>query len=309
MNQEGYASPQAVESAIRSAAQKASKADPSISISDRIQQEHFRRFLSRVFSDASDQSWILKGGTGLLARVSSARATTDVDLFRKHQSVPGALEDLKRMAAVDLGDFFSFEYVSHSDGVGGASQGYTEGCQVAFDVYVGSNKRGRLNVDLVVNVVVTDEPTVSLPANGLELPRLLSNEYRLYPVVDQIADKVCATLTTFNDRPSTREWDLVDLVILAVNESVNAIALRHALAVECEVRGLRMPEKFETPATWGHQYAKEAKAVRDCARFRTVGEARALMSAFLDPVLNGVADGMTWDQHAQAWSRSTLPAG
>lgn len=39
------------------------------------------------------------------------------------------------------------------------------------------------------------------------LPRLVSHAYRLYPIVDQIADKVCATMQTYHDRPSSREKD------------------------------------------------------------------------------------------------------
>ena len=49
-------------------------------MSDRIRQEHFRRFLSRAFAEGNDSGWLLKGGTGALARVGSARTTTDIDL-------------------------------------------------------------------------------------------------------------------------------------------------------------------------------------------------------------------------------------
>lgn len=49
--QEPYGSAAAVEAAIRSAAQKSYASDPSVSISERIRQEHFRRFLSRIFSE------------------------------------------------------------------------------------------------------------------------------------------------------------------------------------------------------------------------------------------------------------------
>lgn len=38
------------------------------------------RFLSRVFANAEDNGWLLKGGTRLLARVPNSRATKDVDL-------------------------------------------------------------------------------------------------------------------------------------------------------------------------------------------------------------------------------------
>ncbi|QIM15447.1 nucleotidyl transferase AbiEii/AbiGii toxin family protein [Leucobacter insecticola] len=303
MTAERYASPSAVEAAIRSAAKKAAAADPSMSTGDRIRQEYFRRFLSRVFFDPTDTDWLLKGGTGLLARVGSARATTDVDLFRDQRSVAAALEDLKRAASIDLGDFFRFEYVTHHDGVGGASQQHTDGCQVEFAVYIGANARGRLNVDLVVNVIVTDEPTVLRPANGLELSKLMSNEYRLYPVVDQIADKVSATLALYSGRSSSREWDLVDLVLLAATQPVDSDRLRHAIARECKARGIDMPQTFQVPVSWGRRYAKEAKTVPACEDFPTVEQARAFMSRFLDPVLGGSVKGMAWDPETRTWGR------
>lgn len=64
-----------------------------------------------------------------------------------------------------LSDFFQFEYTGHTSAVGG-QQTYTEGYQVTFDVYVGASKGGSLSVDLVVNVIVTDDPTVTPPAIG-----------------------------------------------------------------------------------------------------------------------------------------------
>ncbi len=48
----------------------------------------------------------------------------------------------------------------------------------------------------------------------------MSYPYRLYPVANQIADKVCATLADYHGRPSSREKDLVDLVVIAVTQSV-----------------------------------------------------------------------------------------
>ena len=300
MSDERYTSPAGVEAAIAAAAKKASAADPSISSSDRIRQEYFRRFLSRIFSQTDDSDWILKGGTGVLARVASARTTTDVDLFRKNQPLNAALADLRRLAQLDLGDFFRFEYTGHENAVG-RQQSYAEGYRVSFDVYIGANRRGILNVDLVVNVVVTDDPTVASPANGLDLPRLPSNDYRLYSVVDQIADKVCATLASYNGKPSSREWDLVDLVVLANTDDVNADKLRHALVAEARVRGLTLPNQFEAPTSWGRRYAKDAKPVPACADYQTAELAMSLMSAFIDPVLRNEVRGKTWDHVRRQW--------
>lgn len=300
MTEGRYASAGGVEAAIREAARKAAKADPSTTIGDLIAQEHFRRFLSRVFSEGNHSGWILKGGTGVLARVGSARATRDIDLFRTEQSLDGALADLRRLAAIDLGDFFRFEYREHGDAVGGP-QPYAEGYHVSFDVYVGANKRGSLSVDLVVNVVITDEPTVTSPANGLDIPKLPSHDYRLYPIVDQIADKVCATLAHYGGRPSSREWDLVDLVVLTTTEDVSADKLRRALVAEARARGLTLPERFAVPAAWGRRYAKDAQQVPVCANYRTVDLAALLIGSFLDPVLRHGVSGKTWSSSKLVW--------
>lgn len=91
MTTESYASPQAVEAAIKTAARKAHAAERSLSVAERIRLEHFDRFLSRIFDSSADERWVLKGGTSLLARVPSARSTTDIDLLRTHSSLEDAV--------------------------------------------------------------------------------------------------------------------------------------------------------------------------------------------------------------------------
>ncbi|MDF0512491.1 nucleotidyl transferase AbiEii/AbiGii toxin family protein [Agromyces sp. H3Y2-19a] len=304
---EPYASPSAVEAAIKSAARKAFGADPSLTIQERIRLEYFHRFLSRVFSEAEDSDWMLKGGTSMLARVGSARSTTDVDLFRRSRTLDAALEDLRRLAAIDLGDFFRFDYAGHSNAVDGNQQAYAEGYQVSFDVSIGAKKKDSFHVDLVVNVTMTDEVEIARPANALELPKLPSNPYRLYPVVDQIADKVCATMADYNGRPSSREKDLVDLVVFATTQTVNADALQRAIRVEARVRSLPSFTELAIPMAWGRVYSKEAKKVPYCADYRTVDLARDLMRVFIDPVLLGEASGRTWSPKSLAWSEPPGP--
>lgn len=299
--EEGYASPSAVESAITAAARKAFAADPSLTVQERVRLEYFHRFLSRVFSEEDDSNWILKGGTAMLARVASARTTVDVDLFRRGRSLDDALNDLRRLAAADLGDFFRFEYADRYDALDGNQQAYTEGYRVAFDVYIGAKKKDRLHVDLVVNVVLTDDVDVAQPANALDLSKLRSSPYRLYPIVDQIADKVCATLTLYNGRPSSREKDLVDLVVLARTQAIEGTGLRRALHAEAAARSLTLPSAFGIPRAWGAAYAKLASTVPACSSHRSLAEARELMRAFIDPVLNAYVIGKTWSPDRLEW--------
>ncbi|MGG7507656.1 nucleotidyl transferase AbiEii/AbiGii toxin family protein [Plantibacter sp. YIM 135249] len=299
---EPYTSAAGVESAIRDAARHAFALDKTTSTQDRIRQEYFRRFLSRVFSEQKNSDWLLKGGTGVLARVASARRTTDIDLFRTNNTLDGALAELIRLTSIDLGDHFRFIYTRHHTAVGGDQQNYAERYSVDFDVYIGADRKEPLHVDLVVGVLVTDEVTVSAPANRLNLPRLPSVDYRLYPVVDQIADKVCATMADYRGKPSSREKDLVDLVVLATTQTISADALQRAVIAEARVRSLPSIAELIIPPIWGRAYAKEAKDVLYCSDYPTVHRAAELMRSFIDPALRGEASGLTWSPEFLAWS-------
>ena len=111
---ERYPTPAAVESAIKQAAMKANEIDRSTGVGELIRQAHFDRFLSRVFSGGTESEWVLKGGSGMLARVPSARATQDIDLFRSGFTLAQALDELRHLSTVDLGDHFRFVYRSHA---------------------------------------------------------------------------------------------------------------------------------------------------------------------------------------------------
>ncbi|WP_129657004.1 nucleotidyl transferase AbiEii/AbiGii toxin family protein [Rothia halotolerans] len=205
---EPYPTARGVESAIKDAARKATAADPSLNVNKRIELEYFNRFLSRVFSEGQESGWVLKGGTGILARVTSTRSTRDIDLYRQEHTLEQALKDLRRLASIGLDDHFRFEYVRHAASIATDTQPYADGCRVTFNVFIGTAAKGSLQVDLAVGVAMTDEATTSEPVTALDLPRLISNPYRLYPVADQIADKVCATMAAPRDgrRISSISW-------------------------------------------------------------------------------------------------------
>ncbi len=200
-----YQTPAAVESAIRSAAKKAAQNDKSLSTQERIRLEYFHRFLCRIFSETPTDAWLLKGGTALLARVPSARATSDVDLFNQRHSLAAALTELRRLAALDLGDFFRFEYVSHTDSLGGKQQAYTEGIRVSFDVYLGVNKKDRLNVDLVVKAVTTDTPETIIPSNVLTLTQTIDGGRIEVAITREAASRGLPLPDTFTVPP---DWDV-----------------------------------------------------------------------------------------------------
>ncbi len=296
-----YPTPAGVENAIKDAAKKAAAVDPALDVNKRIHLEYFNRFLSRVFSEGADSEWVLKGGTGLLARAPSTRSTRDIDLYRSRFTITEALSDLIRLVSIDLGDHFRFEYAGHTESIGTETQPYTDGYQVKFTILIGAASKGTLQVDLAVGAGMTGEVVTTEPASALHLPRLTTHPYRLYPVVDQIADKVCATMTEYRDRSSSREKDLVDLVVFATTQDIDSTALRIAITTESQRRKMEPFDHFAVPSSWGRGYARLAKPVPYCANYPSVDSAAALVTRLIDPALSGDADNMVWDHSELAW--------
>lgn len=208
----------------------------------------FQRFLARVFHEP-DAPWVLKGGTAVLARVHGARTTKDVDLLRQLGDLDAAVAALRAAVAVDLGDHFRFVITSVDHSPGGAGQPAVDGLRAAVDAYCGAAKKVTFGVDLVTGSLMTAAPELLadpvLDVRGLETPTL-----RLYPVVDHIADKLCATQASYGttgDRPSSRVRDLVDLVVFARSQEVDGSALIAAVRGEWTQSGLPGEPVFAPP--------------------------------------------------------------
>lgn len=144
-------------------------------------------------------------------------------------------------------------------GVGAAGRGMARSADDRMggeDAHIGARKKSGAHVDRAIGVDVTTPATRTTLASGLPLPRLVSHECRLYAVVDQIADKGCATMRADNDRSSNREQDPVDLVVLAIIGS----ARRAAISTEASHRRREPFAHLVIPQGWGGAYAKKAQA-------------------------------------------------
>lgn len=79
----------------------------------------YDRLLERLY--VTNDGWVVKGATALLARDIGVRATRDIDLFRLERR-EFAEADLRTAAARDIGDWFRFELgaaLALSDGARG----------------------------------------------------------------------------------------------------------------------------------------------------------------------------------------------
>lgn len=256
----------------------------------------YDRLLERLYT--VDEGWVVKGATALLARDLGVRASIDVDVFRA-----GALEvaerELREAAALDLGDWFRFEAGAAQVAGDGAA-----GLRLPIGALIGPTEWARFHVDLVGNEVTMTGVPEQMPALArVTMPDLAQRGYRVYPLVDHVADKIAATFDRYGKArsPSTRYKDLVDLVAIASAASVEAEAQIAALRSEAKRRGIELPAAFETPDREAWKRGYEAEAARSLLEVAaTLEEALELVKPFIDPLLDGTARGK-WDQQAGRW--------
>lgn len=302
MSQRRYADPAALHQAITDRLRQLARGRPGTQLADLQRQFAYDRLLARLFI-AEPDAWVVKGATALLARLGgSARHTLDIDLYRIDARLDEAELALRAVASADLSDFFRFTI----DPGRRVAEGRAT-LRVPVTAFLGATQFARVHVDLVSEVVMTGEPDDVSPLVPLDLPGIVSVHYRAYPIVDHVADKVCALLELHPrvGRPpqaSTRYRDLADLAVIARTQHVAAEALRTALASESSRRGIDLRAAFSAPdaAGWRTGYARVAKDVPELAE-RDLDAAMLTVKRFLDPILGGTATGR-WRPNRQDWT-------
>lgn len=178
--------------------------------------------------------------------------------------------------------------------------------RISLVALLGATDFARFHVDLVAGLSMTGVPEDAPPLVPVELSGVSRTTYRVYPIADHIADKICALLER-HPRPdggieqSTRYRDLADLVTFAHNASVDADKLRRALRSEAKRRRLTLPDHLEVPSSsgWVAGYARVARGVPGLEE-RDLKSAVASARRFIDPPLAGTAKG-SWGPAAMAW--------
>lgn len=249
----------------------------------------------------------------MLARVPRSRTTKDVGLAAQRAAdLAEAERALSALVGVDLGDHLTFRLIRSLPTGAGDNQ---PGVQTKRFVYAcldvdHDTQIDTVTVDVVVGPAPVGAPEVVEPANRLHLRRpLVTHPYRLFPVADQIADKVCATMST--DYPggkrSSRVKDLVDLVVLAHSQTVDLGELRAAIATKRTISGMDPFDHFDIPADWQRTYPATAKGVPSAQTY-TAETATALIAAFVNPALAKSSNLGTWAPQDLQWNASVPSA-
>ena len=258
----------------------------------------YQRFLARVFHEES--LWVLKGGIGLLTRLPGARHSRDIDLMHLTATPAAAEAEIRAIGRRDLGDHLRFEIVRS------VTLSVQDALRLKAEAYTGATKWESFDIDVscerhFVAALEAVQPRPILDVDGV--PALPA--FRLYPLVDQIADKVAAMYETHgHGEPSNRYRDLVDLALLISAEELDAALLRAALrSREKNARNrLALPTSMQSPgAGWSDGYPAEAGRTSLRKELHRLDAAVAHVGACLNPILDGsLADGR-WNPQALAW--------
>jgi hypothetical protein len=293
-----YKSPTAFEQAVKAAARKSGR-----DVGKAIAAFWRDRLLCRVFS-TPEPEFVLKGGQGMLAKIPDARETRDIDLLGTTTDLDQALDELKSLAARDLGDFveFRFEGARPTD----TSQDYRTGYTATFGVWLGGTaKRGTVSVDLVVDTVPPEDYDLIESVSSLHIEGLETHPYAVTKPASRVAEKVGATMQGYDGRPSSRVKDLADLVKTMLTEDVDADALARNLRSEAAVRKIGTISEFKVPDAWrttmALNYRKIARESKLPERYEDVAAAEEAVAAWLQPVIDGKMVDATWAASKQTW--------
>ncbi len=272
-------------------------------------QFYIQRFLARVFAQPS-AGWVLKGGTSLLVRDPDARHTRDIDLLHTAAaSLDDALARLHALGTENRPALDPFRFDLHSVS---RFSGLTTGATIKVTVYLGAERVGDFPIDLSTARSITGEVEYVTPVAIVDMDQLAPlPPCALYPLSQQIADKLCAMYERHGaDRAqaSTRYHDLADLVLIIDSWPFAADATRAALAHEAARRSISLPTKISSPAAhWSSGYARVARDMDALpAHARNLYGALDLVDSCLGPLVRDEHDRFnTWQPDSRAWSIDT----
>lgn len=257
----------------------------------------FELFLRRLVAVAPDR-WVLKGALALDFRFhATSRPTRDMDLSRADDE-NAAIEDLAAAQELALDDFFTFA-ARRTDALDDADDFR------AIRFHITAHLAGRVFDQFVVDVGFAD--SISMNPDTIETSDLLSfagiERVRVpaLALTQHVAEKVHAYTRKYGQsgRASTRPKDLVDILLIAGAEQLDAAQLREALETTFRERGQQPlpPNLPSPPENWREPYRRLATEVDVEPE---LGNAYAEAGAYLDPILAGRTTGV-WDPQRRTW--------
>lgn len=263
-----------------------------------------QRFLARVFADSASP-WVLKGGAGLLIRLPDARYSRDLDLLHPSTDLPTAIAELGQLSRRGE-DPFTFTV-----GTPVAMAGGVTGAQVKVEASLGALSFHRFPIDVSTALPFIARLERHRPPPVVEVPEVGPLPlFTLFPLADQIADKVCAMYQRYGSiqAASSRYRDLVDLVLITTHFQIDAAETAAALSAESTRRATTLPATLQSPGgPWRRGYPSTARKTALPPELWDLSAALQAAGACLDPLLSGQLTSGTWHPAQLQWQALAAP--
>jgi hypothetical protein len=261
-------------------------------------------WLARLAASPSAGSFVLKGGL-LLAALSARQPTADAALLARHlagdvRTVAALVQEIAQiMLSEDDGVDFLAQTVS--------SQTIREedryaGVRVGMDCRV-STAEVKLKLDINFGDPVTPEPRLiqlSSQRSGYPAVPVLA-----YPVETVLAEKTCTAIAL--GEANTRVRDYADLYTLTGKHPVSYAVMRRALKATAEYRQISLVLLSSVigslPATRQSSYLafRRRLGVDGTQVPATFSDVVSAVVAFVDPLVVGQRDDVTWLPTTRQW--------
>ncbi len=268
---------------------------------DRLRKEAaLQRLLARIVAVAQKDSWALKGGLAMLARIGDrARVTADADATWRIAAT-GLQTMLEDAAEIDLEDHFEFLI---GQGRGIQAEGSEGGLRFPVRCLLASRPFETLRLD--INLVSGDPR----PLDHVELRNLF--EFADFPPVvvpavcveQQLAEKIHAYTHDYGEQDNSRAKDLYDMIAVAQHLHLPPLLqLLQACQETFKLRETRWPPVLKPPpAIWEGAWRG---FVRDYGlAYQSLEAAYTAIRQFWEPVLDTPRkdDRSRWDADTWTW--------
>ena len=180
-----------------------------------------------------------------------------------------------------------------------------------INAHLGTTAAGNFPVDLAVGRSTVGRIERLTPAPVLDLDGITPTPaIALYPIADQVADKISATYFRYGPRrsPSTRFHDLVDLLFIVTHCTVPAADTHAALTSEFRRRQMPAVTAISVPGDrWHDGYRRTARLAGITGECTDLDAAIATVGACLNPLLDGTRTTGTFPGRRRLDRRLTAP--
>ena len=223
-------------------------------------QVAFDRFLARMFSKGPKATypWLLKGGYAMELRMHSARTTKDIDLTlhddtRLSKNVKARGEQVRALlqeaAATPFDDYFEFLVGEARADLDGAPEG---GSRYPVQARMDGRDFARFHVDVGVGDEVLEPLEIVTGEDWLGFGGVAPPSFPIISAEQQFAEKLHAYTLPRGERVNTRTKDLIDMVLLIREETLDKSNTAAAVRATFMKRATHdVPKQLDPPpAEW-----------------------------------------------------------